>query len=165
MADYIDFLKSLVSSYDNYRTIDGVTRSMKGKMSNRLNADYYPPQYDIKYVTYSRPHPYGGEANNWSESPSIYRLDFNNIAKDVNLRSILSGRRNIRTMPNLNMTMFINPLQGDLESAKLHEFVHMNIFAIPYNLIYFFAQKRYDKMKQNGLFGNPSVRMILIAWP
>ena len=93
--------------------------------------------------------------NNWTDSPSFYEVDFDKIASDVNYKRLLSGSKRIRTMPDLKMTMNLNPFVSNLDPIKRHEFIHMNIFAIPYNLTYFFAQKRYDALKRAGLFREP----------
>lgn len=152
MANYMNFLDRVVVSYRNPQTVGDVIRSKKRKMKDRLAVDYVPPSFEVHYATKSRRHPYGGEANNWVESPSFYGLDFMNMARDVCCRKILSGDKNIRTMPNLKMSMYLNSSEKNLEPIKRHEFDHMNFYAIPYNLVYIFMQKRYDELKRKGVF-------------
>lgn len=152
MASLDEIIEGLIPSYRYPQTVDDIKRSLTQQMNSRFAVEFIPPKYDIKYVTYSRKHPYGGEMNNWTESPSVVAMDFDEMANKINLQKLLSGNKKIKTMPDLSMTMYLNPQSRNLVPIECHEFTHMNINAIPYNLAYIFGQKEYEKMRQKSQF-------------
>lgn len=155
MADYTQFIDKAAQSYRRYVTIESLIKSFEKKMKDRFSIRFIPPTFDTKYVAWQGNHPYGGKMDNWSRFPRVDGIEYKDMANIIKRNNLFTPLiENFTTHPETpQMMMYLNTLAPHLHSLiRVHEFEHMITHKIPFDLVYIYAQKKYNQMVNEGFF-------------